>query len=74
MDNHNALMMELLAEEAARERQARPAQPTVPSRTGHGMRSALAGRLVRLGLRLDPAAGEALGAAPLPQLSRRQAA
>jgi hypothetical protein len=33
-----------------------------PSRAGHGFRHALASTFVRAGLRLDPAAGEGLGA------------
>ena len=60
MDN-SWLLLELLADVKAQERATPP--PSAPSpREGGGMRRALAASLVRLGLRLDPVAGEGLAA------------
>ena len=64
MDNFNFLVIELLAQQRAQERMNDPT-PAMPDdldvNEGRGLRKALASRLVRLGLRLDPAAGEGLG-------------
>jgi len=61
MDNFNLVLLELLAEVKAQEGAAN--RPSAPSpREGGGMRRALAAWLVRLGLRLDPVAGEGLDA------------
>jgi hypothetical protein len=68
MDNMNWLITSILAEQRLREGLAAAARAqqlnegTVP---GGGTKRAVASALVRLGLRLDPAAGEGLGAAPL---------
>ena len=63
--NMNWLVMELMAQQALREQELR-SQHLPPDwhepRDGRGVRRALASTLVRLGLRLDPAAGEGLGA------------
>jgi len=63
MDGLSWLIAEMLAEQA---RHA-PAQPTPPTQHNgqRGMKRSLASTLVRLGLRLDPAAGEGLGAIDL---------
>ncbi len=66
MDNLNWLVLELLSQEMMRE-QRLASQPLAAvsdgSRDGHGgIKRALAAHFVRLGLRLDPAAGEGLGA------------
>jgi hypothetical protein len=61
MDNINWLVAEMLVEQKLHpdlEAHSMPVQ-----HNGHrGMKRSLAARLVRLGLRLDPAAGEGLGA------------
>jgi hypothetical protein len=67
MDSFNWMVCELLTMEAARARlngqqKAEPEAPTRPSL----LRRTLASSLVRLGLRLDPAVGEGLGALELP--------
>ena len=74
MDNYNWLILELLAEQATRERLSRPPPPApIPPRERRGgVKRALASILVRLGLRLDPAAGEGLGAFDL-SLARPEA-
>ena len=70
MDNYNWLVLELLGQLKAQEHHRAP--PLRPSRNGPsgeqrgGVRRALASTFVRLGLRLDPAAGEGLGAFDLP--------
>jgi len=68
MDNLNWLVMELLAQQTAYDvLHATPAQP-ISHATGaerHPVTRTLASSLVRLGLRLDPAAGEGLGALDL---------
>ena len=68
MDNMNWLVMELLAQQTAHDLlNPPPAQPITPA-TGasrHPVTRTLASSLVRLGLRLDPAAGEGLGALDL---------
>lgn len=77
MDNFDWYLLELLVEQKARERRLAP-QPVPPAqdRQRGGMKRALASTFVRLGLRLDPAAGEGLGAFDLSlagQEARRQA-
>ena len=57
----NWFLLELLAEVKAQERDALPRSAPSPPEGG-GMRRALAASLVRLGLRLDPVAGEGLAA------------
>lgn len=70
MDNFNWIILELLSQLRTQERHLAP--PLRPSRNGPsgeqrgGVRRALASTFVRLGLRLDPAAGEGLGAFDLP--------
>lgn len=65
MNNMSWLVMELMAQQAQREQELR-SQHLPPAwhepRDGRGVKHALASTLVRLGLRLDPAAGEGLGA------------
>jgi hypothetical protein len=62
MDQYNWLIAEILVQQRARERAAQPrALPERSSRAG--LRQTLASAIVRLGLRLDPAAGERLAAA-----------
>lgn len=64
----NWIVLDLIAEQAMREREETAAKGALLEETAHegtGLRRALAGRLVRLGLRLDPAAGEGLGALKL---------
>ncbi len=67
MDNLNWLMIEMMTEQTMRERRlaSRPVPPDPDPQRG-GIKRALASALVRLGLRLDPAAGEGLRAGPLP--------
>ena len=76
MDFNNWAMLEILAAEQARDR-TRERQPLSPEenhpRRG-GVRRALAAAFVRLGLRLDPAAGEGLSGlelSPVRQEARR---
>ncbi len=62
MDTFNWMVLEMLTREAARERlngqyMERPEAPKRPN----PVKRVLASSLVRLGLRLDPAAGEGLG-------------
>lgn len=73
MDNFNWLILELLSQQRERQLAAQP--PALPEqRNGHrGVRHALASTFVRLGLRLDPAAGEGLGAFDLSPASGRGA-
>jgi len=61
MDNFTWLMADLLREQRERmlATQRPPILPEGPESAG--LRHALGSRLVRLGLRLDPAAGEGLG-------------
>jgi len=70
MDNFNWLIAELLVEQRMRERLAEcgrlPPTPPGPRAERAGVKRALASTFVRLGLRLDPAAGEGLGSPPLP--------
>ena len=79
MDGLNWLVLELLWEqEMRRGRSPLPRRPVPPNRPreGSSVKRALAAALVRLGLRLDPAAGEGLGALSLPLArpeARRQA-
>ena len=77
MDSFNWLMAELLNEQ--RERlfaTQRPPLPPIEAPERAGMRRTLATIFVRLGLRLDPAAGEGLGTvtAPLMPPKMRRAA
>ena len=76
MENLNWLVMEMLAMQAHDQRAQAMVMPvaTPPSRQDgrRGVKRSVASILVRLGLRLDPAAGEALGALDL-SLARRQA-
>ena len=65
MDSFNWPLLELLYMQTARDRQL-ALQPLPPTRNGSrrqrgGVKRALASTFVRLGLRLDPAAGEGLG-------------
>ena len=75
MDSFNFFVLEIFAREAVRERLA-TAQPAAPRKRAtpgrHGVIRALAATLVRLGLRLDPAAGEGL-AAQMHPLTRPEA-
>ncbi len=62
MDQYNWLIAEILVQQRARELDAQPRE--LPERPGRaGLRRTLASAIVRLGLRLDPAAGERLAAA-----------
>jgi hypothetical protein len=62
MENFNWLMAELLVEQRERLLAAQSAHVLDPPPQEHGgVKHALATKLVRLGLRLDPAAGEGLG-------------
>ena len=63
MDGLSWLIVEMLAEQRLHPPRTNP----LPSRqNGHsGVKRSLASTLVRLGLRLDPAAGEGLGAMDL---------
>jgi hypothetical protein len=64
--DHNWTVLELMAREAERtSREGRLHLQPVARREGGGVRRSLAQTLVRLGLRLDPAAGEGLGAGRL---------
>ena len=71
MDNYNWLIAEILLQQ--RERQLASARPHAsPEPPAHGgLRRTLAAAMVRLGLRLDPAAGEGLGAFALAPEGRR---
>ena len=74
MFNH-PILIQLLAEQALQER--RTAQPALPIHhetrdDSNAYKRALASYLVRLGLRLDPAAGGGLGA-PAREEARRYA-
>ena len=62
MDTFNWMVLEMMTREAERERLNghRLAPPEAPKRT-NPVKRVLASSLVRLGLRLDPAAGEGLG-------------
>ncbi len=66
MDNLNWLVLDLLTQQAIRERLRADRQaPNATAERGDGrggVKRSLASTLVRLGLRLDPAAGEGLGA------------
>jgi hypothetical protein len=64
MDGFNYIVTEMLASEHIRERRSEPrACIEQPEKTeGSRRRNTLGARLVRLGLRLDPAAGEAFRA------------
>lgn len=66
MDNFNWLVMEVLTQQRMRERlNPTPAQPIHQITPTSPVRRTLASSLVRLGLRLDPAAGEGLGGLPM---------
>jgi len=68
MNNYNWLIAELLVEQRARELAAPRTRVEPEPAGGGGVRRALASAFVRLGLRLDPAAGERLsGLALSPQ-------
>ena len=58
---YNWLFAEILVQQRAHELAARPR--ALPARPGAGLRGTLASAIVRLGLRLDPAAGERLAGA-----------
>ena len=80
MDNFNWLIVELMAEQKRRDQRFASHHPQYRSEEARqapgGVRRALAATLVRLGLRLDPAVGESLGAfdlSPATQEARRQA-
>lgn len=67
MDSLNWLVMELMTQQMVRERlNPLPKEPIHHATPTSPVRRTLASSLVRLGLRLDPAAGEGLGAVPLP--------
>ena len=64
MDTFNWMVLEMITREQVRERlnQPRFELPEAPKRKQHNaVTRTLASSLVRLGLRLDPAAGEGLG-------------
>ena len=63
MEQFNWLLQQVLVEQALRRSTERPV--LVPERHS-GVKRSLATSLVRLGLRLDPAAGEGLGSRQLP--------
>ena len=63
MEHFNWLLQQVMAEQALRRSTECPL--LVPERHS-GVKRSLATTLVRLGLRLDPAAGEGLGSPPLP--------
>ena len=68
MDSFNWFVNEMLTKEAVRERLHgfQTEQPEAPTRRKQNpITRTLASSLVRLGLRLDPAAGEGLGALDL---------
>ena len=67
MDYFNYMILDMLTQEAVRERLNghRMTKPEAPRRQ-NPFKRALASSLVRLGLRLDPAAGEGLGSLGLP--------
>ena len=62
MDQFTWLIAEILVQQRERELAAHPYAPSAPARRD-GLRRALATTMVRLGLRLDPAAGERLAGA-----------
>lgn len=67
MDNFNWLVTELITQQQVRERlNPSPLPPVRRATQTSPVRRTLASSLVRLGLRLDPAAGEGLGALRLP--------
>jgi len=75
MENMNWLLTSILVEQRLREGlagAAREQQLHDVTTTGGGTKRAVASALVRLGLRLDPAAGEGLGAAPLRHAEARR--
>jgi hypothetical protein len=62
MDQYNWFIAEILVQQRARELAAQPR--TLPERPGRAsLRRTLAMAILRLGLRLDPAAGERLATA-----------
>ncbi len=64
MDTFNWMVLEMITREQVRERLNQPHYelPEAPKRKQHNaVTRTLASSLVRLGLRLDPAAGEGLG-------------
>ena len=62
MDNFNWLIAEILVQQRAQQIAQEPRM--LPETTGHnGLRRTLATAIVRLGLRLDPKAGEPLARA-----------
>jgi len=67
MDYFNYMVLDMLTQEAIRERLNAPRMvaPASPKRQ-NPVKRALASSLVRLGLRLDPAAGEGLASLDLP--------
>jgi hypothetical protein len=72
MDSYYWMINELIAEQRIREEERRTLLPPEwhAPREGRGVRHAFATSLVRLGLRLDPAAGEGLGGRKLSFASR----
>ncbi len=73
MDTFNWMVMDMITRDALRERLNghRMEEPEAPKRL-NPVKRVLASSLVRLGLRLDPAAGEGLGAGDL-SLARTEA-
>lgn len=74
MDFNNWIMLEILAAEQARDhaREQQPLSPVEHDSRRAGIKRALAAAFVRLGLRLDPAAGEGLSGFELSP-TRREA-
>jgi len=62
MDSLSLLIAEAAVLERQRDLEAITNGPSVSPQAGHGLRHSLASTFVRLGLRLDPAAGEGLPA------------
>jgi hypothetical protein len=64
MDQYSWLVAEIMVRQRARELASQPrALPEPPGPGRAGLRRTLASAMVRLGLRLDPTAGERLAAA-----------
>ena len=70
MDQYNWLVAEILVQQRAREFASRPRELPEPP-VHDGLRRTLATAMVRLGLRLDPAAGERLAALAFAPEGRR---
>lgn len=70
MSNSSWLLLKVLSEQTMQERLLASQRLSLaghePRERRNGVKRALASTVVRLGLRLDPAAGEGLGASDLP--------